>query len=146
MQQQRAIVITTQMEMSTTARITATRMNSVKESAKKKLPSVPPSVVSEPIADSESEDEESVVTWCPCELELSLLPLLLTEDKGSVVTWCPCELELSLLALLLTVNVVWVVVVTTLSTMKDTGVQVLLMNGNLISASWTSSSVAFTGK
>ena len=140
------MVITTQVEMSTTARITATRMNSVKDSARKKPPSEPPSVVLEPIADSESEDEGSVVTWCPCELELSLLPLLLT-DAGSVVTWCPCELELSLLVLvLLTVNVVCVVVVTTLSTIKDTGVQVLLINGNLFSASWTSVSVAFTGR
>lgn len=61
-QQQRARIITTQMEMSTTATTTATRMNSVRESARKKPPSVSPSVVLEPPADSESADEGPVVT------------------------------------------------------------------------------------
>ena len=54
--------------------------------------------------------------------------------------------ELPLLPLLLTVNGVCVVVETVLSTMNNTGVHVLLMSGNCFSASWTSSSVAFTGR
>ena len=54
--------------------------------------------------------------------------------------------ELLVLPLLLTVNGVFVVVVTALSTMKDTGVHVLLMRGNCLSAIWTSLSVAFTGR
>ena len=133
MQQQRAIVITTQMETSTIARMTTTRMNSVKESARKKPPlSGTPSVVLEPLTDSESEDDGSaVVLCCPCAPELPLLPLLLTINVACV---------------LLNVGVVRVVVVTISLTMKDTRVQVLLIDGKLCSASWMSSSVAFTGR
>ena len=120
------------METSTTAKITTTRMNSVKESARKKpSSSETPCVVLGPLIDSESEDEGSaVVVCCPCELELPLVPLLLTVNVACV---------------LLTVIVVRVVVITRLSTMKDTGVQVLSIDGKLRCASWISLSVTFTG-
>lgn len=114
------------MEMSTTANTTITRMNSVRESVRKKPSPASPSVALAPLTSSEDADGVALVIFpCPCELSPPLSPTLSPPD--------PLLLMLCVLT-----------VVTVVSTTNDSTVHVSPISGNLCSASRMSSFVALT--